>query len=93
MDLRRLNLTFHKPKFPRSHMLVVEAEHDKFVPADTCKELWQAWGNPEMWTLPHGHITILASSSLIRRTGKWITLRLKTPESSGDSIRPDQVLG
>jgi pimeloyl-ACP methyl ester carboxylesterase len=93
MDLRRLNLTFHKPKLPRSHMLVVEAEHDKFVPADTCKELWQAWGNPEMWTLPHGHITILASSSLIRRTGKWITLRLKTPESSGDSIRPDQVLG
>jgi hypothetical protein len=46
-----------------------------------------------MWTLPHGHITILASSSLMRRTGKWISQRLKIPDSSGEGFRSDQVLG
>jgi pimeloyl-ACP methyl ester carboxylesterase len=93
MNLHPLNLASHKPKLPRSHLLVVQAEHDKFVPADTCDELWEAWGNPEMWTLPHGHITILASSSLMRRTGKWISQRLKIPDSSGEGFRSDQVLG
>ena len=93
MDLRRLNLTSHKPKLPRSHILVVEAEHDKFVPAETCKELWVASGNPELWTVRHGHITILASSNLMRRVSKWMALRLKIAEPSGEGIRPDQVLG
>ena len=92
MDLRRLDLAFHKPKPTRGFILMVEAEYDVFVPSDTTQELWKAWGNPEMWGLPHGHITILASSSLMKRAGKWIGLRMKVPDSISEGIRPDQVL-
>jgi dienelactone hydrolase len=93
MDLTRLNLAFHKPKLPRGHILIVAAEHDMFVPAETTRELWEAWGNPELWELPHGHITILGSSDMMKRAGKWIGLRLKISEASSEGIRPDQVLG
>jgi dienelactone hydrolase len=93
MDLRRLNLASHKPKLSRGNILMVVAEHDQFVPAKTSNELWEAWGNPELWTLPHGHITILTSSSMMKRATKWITLRLKIPEPLAEGIRPDQVLG
>ena len=93
MDLGRLNLTSHKPKLGRGAMLLVVAEHDLFVPADTTQELWEAWGNPELWSLPHGHISILTSSSMMKRATKWIGLRMKIPESSMEGIRPDQVLG
>jgi hypothetical protein len=73
-------------------MLVVVAEHDLFVPAETTQELWDAWGNPELWSLPHGHISILASTSMMKRASKWLGLRMKINESSGEGIRPDQVL-
>jgi pimeloyl-ACP methyl ester carboxylesterase len=92
MDLNPLNLGFHKPKLTRGNMLLVVAEHDMFVPAETSEELWEAWGNPELWSLPQGHITMLGSSSMMKRAGKWIGARLKIPEAFGDGIRPDQVL-
>jgi pimeloyl-ACP methyl ester carboxylesterase len=92
MDLNPLNLAFHKPKLTRAFMLLVAAEHDLFVPAETTQELWEAWGNPELWSLPHGHISILASSSMMKRASKWLGLRMKVSESSGEAIRPDQVL-
>jgi pimeloyl-ACP methyl ester carboxylesterase len=93
LDLNRLNLAFHKPKLTRAYMLVVAAEHDLFVPAETTQELWEAWGNPELWNLPHGHISILTSSNMLKRASKWMGLRMKISESLGESIRPDQVLG
>jgi dienelactone hydrolase len=92
MDISRLNLVSHKPKLSRGSMLVVAAEHDVFVPEKTTEEFWQAWGNPELWSLPHGHISILASSSLMKRATKWLGLRLKLHEPFGEGIRPDQVL-
>ena len=92
LDLTRLNLAFHKPKLSRGFILMVEAEYDVFVPAETTKELWQAWGNPELWSLPHGHITVLTSSSMMKRASKWIGLRMKIPDSAHEGIRPDQAL-
>jgi dienelactone hydrolase len=92
MDLTRLNLVSHKPRLTRGQMLMVVAEHDEFVPADTSQELWEAWGNPELWSLPHGHITILTSSNMMKRASKWVRLHLRIPESFSDGIRPDQVL-
>ncbi|MGA2542096.1 MAG: alpha/beta fold hydrolase [Verrucomicrobiota bacterium] len=92
LDLHRLNLAFHKPKLTRGFILVVEAEHDVFVPAETTQELWQSWGNPELWSLPYGHITVLSSSSMFKRASKWIGLRMKIPESPHEAIRPDWTL-
>ena len=93
MDLSPLNLHSHKPKLSRGFVLLVEAEHDVFVPEDSTAELWQAWGNPELWSLSHGHITILASSSMMKRATKWVSLRMKAPEAVIEGVRPDQVIG
>jgi len=92
MDLSRLNLASHKPKLTRGFVLLVEAEYDVFVPADTTQELWQAWGNPELWSLPQGHITVLGCSSMFKRASKWMSLRMKIPEWNPGGIRPDQTL-
>jgi pimeloyl-ACP methyl ester carboxylesterase len=92
LDLSRLNLASCKPKLTRGFLLMVEAEYDVFVPADTTKELWQAWGSPELWSLPHGHITVLGSSSMFKRAVKWISLRMRVPEWTQQGIRPDQNL-
>jgi hypothetical protein len=54
--------------------------------------MWQAWGNPELWSLPHGHITVLGSSSMFKRAVKWISLRMRVPEWTQQGIRPDQNL-
>jgi hypothetical protein len=64
-----------------------------FVGAESMEELWQAWGNPELWTMAHGHITILASSEMMKRATKWVSLRMKSPEAVSEGVRPDQVLG
>jgi dienelactone hydrolase len=93
MDLSRLNLRSHKPRLTRGFILLVEAEHDLFVPAESTEELWHAWGNPELWTLSHGHITILASSDMMKRATKWVGMRMKAPEAISEGVRPDQVLG
>jgi pimeloyl-ACP methyl ester carboxylesterase len=92
LDLTGLNLASHKPKLTRAFMLMVAAEHDLFVPAETTQELWDAWGNPELWSAPHGHISILASTSMMKRASKWLGLRMKINDSFGEGIRPDQVL-
>jgi dienelactone hydrolase len=92
LDLSRLNLAHCKPKLTRGFILLVEAEHDLFVPAETTQELWEAWGNPELWNLPHGHITILSSSNMMKRASKWIGLRMKIPDLVSEGIRPDQIL-
>jgi dienelactone hydrolase len=88
MDLSRLNLQSHKPKMSRGYVLLVGAEYDLFVPKETTGELWQAWGTPEYWSLPQGHISILASTKKMKRAAKWVGLRLKMPDSSSaDLIR------
>jgi pimeloyl-ACP methyl ester carboxylesterase len=88
MDLTRLNLQSHKPIVSRGYILLVGAEHDLFVPPETTEELWEAWGKPEHWSLPHGHISILASSKTMKRAAQWVALRLKIPEAvSGDLLR------
>jgi predicted alpha/beta hydrolase family esterase len=92
MDMARLNLASHKPKMSRGFMLLVEAEHDLFSPPETTEELWQAWGNPELWHQAEGHISILASSKITKRTMKWIGLRLKLPSGETEVIPRDRVL-
>jgi dienelactone hydrolase len=92
VDVRRLNLKAHKPKLTRGFMLLVEAEHDLFIPAETTEELWEAWGNPELWHQPEGHITMMGASATLKRATKWMGLRLKLPTGEKDPIPRDQVL-
>lgn len=75
----KLNLTQNQPALPRENVLLIEAEHDLFVPPETVEELWQSWGRPEIWRLPYGHIAIMAVPGLAERVTRWLTTRLREP--------------
>jgi hypothetical protein len=72
----RLNLTEGRPAIPKENILLIEAVHDLFVPRDTMEELWRAWDQPDIWRLPHGHITVLAAPGLNGRIIRWMEPRL-----------------
>ena len=76
LSLNSLNLSAVRPAIPADRILLVESRHDLFAPAETVEELWKAWGKTEIWRLAHGHISILMSSALSKRTVRWISWRL-----------------
>ena len=77
-----LNLVFAKPAIPKQDILLIEAVHDLLVGAEPIEELWQAWGKPEIWRLPHGHISWLVEWGLSDRVLRWLKPRLNATEDS-----------
>jgi hypothetical protein len=73
VDFTRLNLVSYKPRIPREHVLLVEARYDAFVPGETIEGLWEHWDKPEIWRMPHGHISLLGSIGLLNRAVKWVS--------------------
>jgi dienelactone hydrolase len=70
-----LNLASHTPLAGPESVLIVASQHDLFAPAQTIEELWWAWDQPEIWWLPHGHISVLMSLPTMVRTLNWIVAR------------------
>jgi pimeloyl-ACP methyl ester carboxylesterase len=70
-----LNLASHSPLGGPERVLIVESQHDLFAPAETIEELWRAWDQPEIWRLPHGHISVLMSVPTMERTVKWLAAK------------------
>lgn len=73
IDLSKLNLVSHQPKVSREKILLQEAENDLFAPKEAIEELWSAWSEPEIWRMRHGHISVLMSPSVMKRTVKWVS--------------------
>jgi pimeloyl-ACP methyl ester carboxylesterase len=78
LQLDSLNLASHAPRAGRDHILIVESQHDLFAPVETVEELWRAWGQPEMWRLRHGHISVLMSLPTVERMARWIAAKTKS---------------
>jgi hypothetical protein len=57
LDTTRLNLTLSTPVIPKENILLIEAIHDLFAEGQSVEELWHKWQQPEIWRLPHGHIS------------------------------------
>ena len=76
-----LNLRAHFPLAGPENILLLESTHDLFAPADTVEELWRAWRKPEIWRLPHGHISVLLSLRIMERAVDWV-VRHATPRAS-----------
>jgi len=72
LRLDALNLASHVPLLAPDRILLVEAEHDVFAPAESIERLWRAWGQPGIWRLPHGHISVLFSPRIMSRVIEWI---------------------
>jgi hypothetical protein len=57
-------------------MILIEGIHDLFAERQPMRELWQKWQQPEIWRLPHGHISGLFVPGLTRRVLDWLQPRL-----------------
>jgi pimeloyl-ACP methyl ester carboxylesterase len=75
----KLNLTENRPVVSPRNILLIEAIHDLFVPVETMEELWQAWHQPDIWRLRHGHISVLAAPGLNGKIIRWMAPRLDAP--------------
>jgi pimeloyl-ACP methyl ester carboxylesterase len=73
-----LNLTVLRPVIPRENILLIEGIHDLICPKGDVEDSWQAWGQPEIWCLPHGHFTICCGlvPDLAGRVLHWLASRL-----------------
>jgi pimeloyl-ACP methyl ester carboxylesterase len=78
LNLTAFNLTTIRPAIPRENILLIDAIHDLMVPKEGTKELWQAWGRPDLWRLPHGHISIVCMTTpgFTGRVLRWLAPRL-----------------
>lgn len=74
-------------------MLLIEGTQDLLTPPEPIEELWQLWGQPDIWRLPHGHMSL--SLSLGGLTGpvlRWLAPRLDKhagQERPNDAAQPD----
>jgi Alpha/beta hydrolase domain containing 18 len=79
LDTTRLNLTLSMPVIPKENILLIEAIHDLFAESQPIDELWQKWQQPEIWRLPHGHISAWFVPGLTGRVLRWVAPRLGKP--------------
>ena len=71
-----LNLTSLRPVIAQDRILLIEGVHDLWVGSETIEELWRAWERPEIWRLPHGHISLMGVPGLTDRVLGWLSPRL-----------------
>ena len=79
MDTTRLNLTLSTPVIPKENILLIVGIHDLFADGPPHEELWQKWQQPEIWRLPHGHLSAGLVPGLIGRVLRWLAPRLERP--------------
>jgi len=76
MDTTWLNLILSTPVIPKENILLIEGIHDLFAARQPIEDLWQKWEQPEIWRLPHGHVSALFVPGLTGRVLRWLTPRL-----------------
>jgi pimeloyl-ACP methyl ester carboxylesterase len=77
MDTTRLNLILSTPVIPKENILLIEGIHSLFGERQSMEDLWQKWKQPEIWWLPHGHVSLLFVPGLTGRVLRWLEPRLK----------------
>ena len=77
LDRTPLNLISSQPVIPRENILLIEGMHDRLVGSGPMEELWQAWGRPDRWRLPYGHLSLFGATDLGARVVDWLNPRLK----------------
>jgi pimeloyl-ACP methyl ester carboxylesterase len=74
-----LNLTMAQPVIPRENILLLEGIHDLFARRELIEELWQTWGQPDIWRRPCGHISFPGGAGFNDRVLRWLAPRLDKP--------------
>jgi hypothetical protein len=74
LDKTPINLTLSQPLIPKENVLLIQGRYDLLVEAEQTEELWQKWKQPEIWRLPHGHISWMGAPGLTGRVLHWLAL-------------------
>lgn len=82
LNTTRLNLILSTPVIAKENILLIEGIHDLFADTQAIEELWQKWGQPEIWRLPYGHISGLFVPGLTGRVLRWLAPRLEGSRKS-----------
>jgi pimeloyl-ACP methyl ester carboxylesterase len=77
LDATPFNLTLAQPVIPRNNILLIGGIHDLVCPMKPIEALWQLWGQPDLWRLPHGHISFMSQHGLTARVLDWLAPRLE----------------
>jgi hypothetical protein len=73
LDRTPLNLTSARPVISKDNVLLIEGIHER---ASAMIELWESWGQPDIWRLPHGHVSTVFMPGLSGRILGWLAPRL-----------------
>lgn len=78
LNLTPLNLTRIHPAISKKNILVIEGAYDLMCPQSDVEDLWQMWGQPDIWRLPYGHTGVCCGfvPGLNGRVLRWLTPRL-----------------
>jgi hypothetical protein len=79
LNLTALNVTLAQPAIPKENILLIEGIHDLLVRKEAVEELWQTWGRPDIWRLPHGHVSWMGVPGFTDRVLRWLAPRLDAP--------------
>jgi pimeloyl-ACP methyl ester carboxylesterase len=90
MNLTPMNLTLIQPAIPKENILLIEGVHDLICSKDDIEDLWQSWGQPDIWRLPYGHVNVCCGGvpGLPRRVLRWLLPRLNAPAVQ---VRPTEA--
>jgi pimeloyl-ACP methyl ester carboxylesterase len=86
LNLTPLNLTRTRPVIPKENILLIEGTYDFLCPKDDLEDLWQLWGQPDIWRLPYGHVGICCGlvPGLNGRILRWLAPRLNAAAANHD---------
>jgi pimeloyl-ACP methyl ester carboxylesterase len=76
ISLNGLSLESRRLRLRPENALLVASRYDVFAPIETVEDLWRIWGEPTLWRVPHGHISVLFSLPVMQRTIRWIVQHL-----------------
>jgi pimeloyl-ACP methyl ester carboxylesterase len=76
LDKTPLSLLVSKPVIPKENLLLIEGRHDLIAAPEPIEDLWLAWSHPEIWRLPHSHLSWMASPGISSRVIRWLTAHL-----------------
>jgi pimeloyl-ACP methyl ester carboxylesterase len=77
LDTTPLSLLASQPVIPKENLLLIVGQHDLIAAPQPIKDLWQAWSHPEIWRLPHSHLTWMATPGITDRVLRWMATRLQ----------------
>jgi pimeloyl-ACP methyl ester carboxylesterase len=79
LDKTPMSLTLSQPVILKENILLIQGRYDLLVEAEQTEALWQKWRQPEIWRLPHGHISWMGVPGMTGRVLHWLSPRLNAP--------------